>query len=61
MEDRWFGLIEVVFTVVVVGLWYWRDRRALRRDVAAREAREAAARGAAAPDDLKPPGASPGS
>lgn len=56
MEDRWFGLIEVVFTVVVVGLWYWRDRRGLERDVAARKAREEAER-AAAPEDLRPPAA----
>ncbi len=51
MDDRWFGLIEVVFTVVVVGRWVWRDRRGLERDVAARKAREQAERRAAAPED----------
>jgi hypothetical protein len=54
MEDRWFGLVEVVFTVVVVGWWYWRDRRGLERDIAARKAREDAAR-TSTPDEIRPP------
>ncbi len=62
MEDRWLGLIELVFTVVVVGLWVWRDRRGLERDIAARKARENAARegrevaaSGSGPDDIRPP------
>lgn len=45
MESKYFGLIEVVATAVIFGAWYLWDRRNLRRDIAAREERERAARG----------------
>jgi hypothetical protein len=40
MAEGYFGLIEVVLTAVIFGAWYWWDRRGLKRDIAAREARE---------------------
>ena len=51
MDSKYFGLIEVVATVVIFGAWFIWDRRNLKRDIAAREARERAARQGEPPAD----------
>jgi hypothetical protein len=44
MESKYFGLIEVVATALIFGVWFLWDRRNLKRDMEAREERERAAR-----------------
>ena len=51
MDSKYFGLIEVVATAVIFGAWFIWDRRNLKRDIAAREAREHAARQGESPAD----------
>jgi len=51
MDGRYLGLIELVAVVVIFAAWFIRDRRNLRRDIAAREARERSARPAGPPAD----------
>lgn len=52
MDGRYLGLIELVAVVVIFAAWFIRDRRGLRRDIAARKARERAARQAGPPADM---------